>query len=720
MKQKLQHLQTQLAHGFVGRDEIIKSALLSVVAGENLLLIGPPGTGKSMVARRVSQALKTEQTPPYFEYLLTKFSTPEEIFGTLSISELKQDRFKRNTQGYLPTVKIAFLDEIFKASSSILNALLTILNERKFHNGTITEDVPLQSLIGASNELPLGQTELSALYDRFLIRRFVDYIDESSLSALFDLPNATTIQDKERLTVQELKEIQQNAKNVEFPHDVQSAILEIWKKLKEAFKENSDEQFSDRRFVKLIHLMRISAVTNGRNQVDFSDVLLLKDCVWDNPDNIEQCLTIIKSVLEQYNDVLNFNSTHITKNNRDKVNTTLDILKASSQQKQPNKNIIKGLKGSGTEQDPFLIEDDKQFLRLSDENIGQQGYYFKQTNNISLNEYTTWNPINLFIGHYDGDNYNISFYKHLWASSNCEFSLFHKIKNSSIKNLNLDSIALSINIQDSSLIKCRADIAIILDKSINCQIYHCITLGQIAKFLESCHVQYCSFGTKIYNDRHRENYFLQSVSNSIIQDCVVDIYIDNYQNFGGLAQEIYSSTIERCFVYGEVWWRSVSSNKAKLSAITITSKDSSIKSCAVGYVRFRTGDAVWNPRIVNDMENTVLQYNVSIDDNRIQNGDPYSNYHDMLAYGTDANSKNGLSISKAQFVQYYFEYTLGWDFDLIWEWNEADNHGYPYLNLREDITINITQQITEEPEEIITQNPEESLLYQQFKANIWL
>ena len=142
MKAKLIALQNQLAHGLINRQDAIKSALLTLIAGENIVLVGPPGTGKSMIARRMSQALAPSDNHDYFEYLLTKFSTPEEIFGPLSISELKQDRFVRNTDGYLPTSNVVFLDEIFKASSSILNALLTVLNERKYHNGTHTQDSP--------------------------------------------------------------------------------------------------------------------------------------------------------------------------------------------------------------------------------------------------------------------------------------------------------------------------------------------------------------------------------------------------------------------------------------------------------------------------------------------------------------------------------------------------------------------------------------------------
>lgn len=192
IKQKLATLLAQLNEGLVERDEAMKLALLSLLAGENILLVGPPGTAKSLISRQVAKVLKDDdkEGASHFEYLLTKFSTPEEIFGPLSISKLKEDRFERNTSGYLPSVQVAFLDEIFKASSSILNALLTILNERIYHNGALVQKVPLRSLIAASNELPTGQEELGALYDRFLLRSFVDYVSEDNLHKLFTLGNS--------------------------------------------------------------------------------------------------------------------------------------------------------------------------------------------------------------------------------------------------------------------------------------------------------------------------------------------------------------------------------------------------------------------------------------------------------------------------------------------------------------------------------------------------
>jgi hypothetical protein len=123
---------------------------------------GSPGTAKSALVRAIAQAFGGS----YFERLLTKFSTPEELFGPISLKALEQDRYERVTAGKLPEAEFAFVDEVFKANSAILNSLLTAMNERLFHNDGAPAQMPLVSLFGASNELPEGK-ELEALFDRF-------------------------------------------------------------------------------------------------------------------------------------------------------------------------------------------------------------------------------------------------------------------------------------------------------------------------------------------------------------------------------------------------------------------------------------------------------------------------------------------------------------------------------------------------------------------------
>jgi MoxR-like ATPase len=307
MKQKIQALLSDMNAGLIDREQTLKAALLTVLAAENLVLIGPPGTAKSMVSRRVAQHIQTTNGshPPndgggsYFEYLLTKFSTPEEIFGPLSISELKADRFRRNTAGYLPTAEIAFLDEIFKSSSSILNSLLTILNERVFHNGNQPQHVPLRSLISASNELPSGQEELSALYDRFLMRIFVGPVREEHLHLLFDAPGAAH-QPTLQLTAQDFQAVDTAVQQVRIPPEVGEAIRGIWAAHKEAFKEDWREYLSDRRLVKLLKLLRVSAATNQRTEVDLSDAMLLQNCLWNHPDKMDKVREIVITMLQKY------------------------------------------------------------------------------------------------------------------------------------------------------------------------------------------------------------------------------------------------------------------------------------------------------------------------------------------------------------------------------------------------------------------------------------
>lgn len=195
-------------------------------------------------------------------------------------------------------MQIAFLDEIFKASSSILNALLTILNERVYHNGAEVQKVPLQSLLAASNELPSDQAELSALYDRFLVRGFVDYVSQNNLRHLFEQTEESPI--TAQLTVADLDRIQHAARSITIPPDIKQAIQSIWIKHQETFKDDRRESLSDRRLKKIIKLLCVSAATNEREQVDLSDVFLLKDCLWNHPDNAEKVRALVLKTLQTF------------------------------------------------------------------------------------------------------------------------------------------------------------------------------------------------------------------------------------------------------------------------------------------------------------------------------------------------------------------------------------------------------------------------------------
>ena len=296
LREKIEKNLEILNSGLVGKEKVMKLGLLSILSGENMILGGPHGTAKSEISRRLREILADPDSETYFEYLFTKFTTPEEIFGPLSIKQLQNDKFERNTEGYMPSSRIVFLDEIFKANSSILNTLLTILNERVFHNGLKREKTPLISLIGASNELPFENDELTALYDRFLIRAVVGYVSDDEIEELLDIKETDMeIPAEIKFTESDLNEIKNESEKVRVTSGIKRTIIQIRQEYNKIFAEDNHEIISDRKLVKMVKLLKVSAYLNGRDKVDFSDLMLLTNCLWNNPENIEK---VTKLVLE--------------------------------------------------------------------------------------------------------------------------------------------------------------------------------------------------------------------------------------------------------------------------------------------------------------------------------------------------------------------------------------------------------------------------------------
>src|SRR5208337_264311 len=222
IREDLNVIRSEFENQFKERTEEINCSLLAILSGEHVLFLGPPGTAKSLLSKSICEVVDGY----FFYYLLTRFTTPEEVFGPLSLKALQQDDFHRKIDGYLPTAHVAFLDEIFKSNSSILNSFLTVLNERKFHNGSRVLDVPLLSVFGASNELPEENESLEALYDRFLFRCSVKYVDDESNFIDLIFGDAEKFKPSARLSLEKIRMVQEQARKVKVDGDVKKIILE--------------------------------------------------------------------------------------------------------------------------------------------------------------------------------------------------------------------------------------------------------------------------------------------------------------------------------------------------------------------------------------------------------------------------------------------------------------------------------------------------------------
>lgn len=308
-QKKIKNLLDELNSDLYEKERSIRLTLLAVLAGESTFMLGEPGTAKSLVARRISEAFEEptdKEEVKFFDYLMNQFSQPDEIFGPVSVQELKNDNYRRKTAKYLPKAQFAFLDEIWKANPAIQNALLTILNEKIFRNGGEIEHVPLIGFMSASNELPAKNQGLDAIFDRFLVRILeLPISNEDNFRNMVSAERIPTSNITEKLSAADIETIQSEAEKVELSDDCFNVIQAVRRIISEKNNESNreaDERYiiSDRRWKKIVNLMRVSAYCNGRTETDLMDASLIADCIWSTISQEEEAKTILKEAIGHF------------------------------------------------------------------------------------------------------------------------------------------------------------------------------------------------------------------------------------------------------------------------------------------------------------------------------------------------------------------------------------------------------------------------------------
>lgn len=281
------------------REEVVRLALLGALAGQNVFLCGPPGVGKSTVARRVCAAFADAS---FFGVLLGRFTTPDELFGPRS------DSVERRTTGYLPDADIAYIEDIWSARTAVQSGLLAAMQERVFRNGGVEQPLHLKAVIGAAGgPPPVGVN--AAFWDRFLLRlRVQEVAERTAFEAMIAEPAspvADPVPQELKITPQEYRDFQAGIAAVAVPDHILGLIYDVRERIA---RHNSHHRkahqtlisVSDRRWKGIVHLLRTSAYLNDRQAVDALDAILMRHVLWSTEDQIEPVDDIVREALHNY------------------------------------------------------------------------------------------------------------------------------------------------------------------------------------------------------------------------------------------------------------------------------------------------------------------------------------------------------------------------------------------------------------------------------------
>lgn len=293
---RLRRVAAELDQQYLGKSEVIRLLLIAIVAREHVVVIGPPGTAKSALIKSLAQLLDAR----YFEYLLTRFTEPNELFGPVDIQAFRDGSYRRKTEGMLPEAELVFLDEIFKSNSAILNSLLTLLNERQLATGGQLIQCPILSVFGASNEVPADES-LGALYDRFLLRIRSDNLEAYHFNELLlrgIQHEAERLLGRRRASLVAGRELQSLAAELATRLSFTEEFLSSYKGL--IFQIRAEGvSVSDRRIVKLLKLFAASALLDGRERADAGDLFVLKH-IWNSEDQAPIVAGLVEPVVEAF------------------------------------------------------------------------------------------------------------------------------------------------------------------------------------------------------------------------------------------------------------------------------------------------------------------------------------------------------------------------------------------------------------------------------------